>query len=233
LPERFSFKSEEKIFQYIRSVFNDILVHDILNKNSIQNVTNFYNFANFIMSNSAKRLSVKKAENLINDVYKTKYDRTTIANFINYLIESFLIVKIDYLNSTTMDILKNSRRYYANDIGLKNSLSEKNIFSKGRTIENIIFIELLNRGYTVNGFCMYDTNSKVDENSSTAKEIDFIAKKNNKSFNIQVTINLVEENYSREIGNFKFVKNGFENILLSMDKNLDRIPGVRTVNIID
>jgi predicted AAA+ superfamily ATPase len=233
LPERLNYQENDKIFQYIDSVYNDILVHDILERRSIMNITNFNNFSNFMMSNSSKRISLTKIENLINSTYGVKIDKVTICNYIMNLQEALLIKKIDYVNNNTMMILQNLCRYYAADIGIKNSFSEKNIYATGQTIENIVYLELIKRGYKVNGISFYDTSPNRDQSISTSKEIDFVCSKNTKHFNIQVTTNLVPENYSSEIGNFNYLKNDYENILLSLDENLAPIKNVKTINIID
>jgi predicted AAA+ superfamily ATPase len=141
-----------------------------------------------------------------------------------------------------MEILKNLRRYYSIDVGMRNSLSEKNINSKGRIIENIVYLELLKRQYKVYGISFYDTNSKdKEDNSSTVREIDFVCIKNSKKINMQVTTDLTLENYNYEIGNFKFIKNGYENYLLTLDENIEKfydedfkpIGNVKIINLID
>jgi predicted AAA+ superfamily ATPase len=109
-----------------------------------------------------------------------------------------LLHKVEYYNPKGKSVLKTSSKYYAGDLGL---LSTKIGFNSntntGFRMENTVLLQLLNFGYEV-----YTYKSKL------GKEIDFVAIKNNKTFYIQVTAELNDENYKREVGNLLSIRDG-------------------------
>jgi predicted AAA+ superfamily ATPase len=235
LPESLEYKKIDKRNQYVKSVFNDILIHDIFNRHPIDNVTSFENFTAFIMNNMAKRISLNKASNIIKETYKEHVSQLTLANYLLYLQESLLLYKIEYFSNSTKEVLKNLKRYYVTDHSMRNIFVGKSFYGYGRIIENIIYFELLRRGYEVKGFVIQNvaSNDNHSDEKTSSREIDFICESESKSFNLQVCESLTEENHKSEIGNFKYVNNGYPNYLMTLQPLSEYVDGVKVINIFD
>jgi predicted AAA+ superfamily ATPase len=136
-----------------------------------------------------------------------------------------LLYKVPFFNTTGKRILKTSGKYYAVDSGIKNAELKFKIVNIGSLIENLVYIELLRRGYDVVIGRLYD-----------GREIDFIAMKFNEIIYIQVTEHIFDDEklMQREIGNLRTIKDNRKKIVLSLyDISHETEDGIEILNLID
>ena len=136
--------------------------------------------------------------------------------------KSYIIYKADRTDVKSKALLKTLGKYYISDIGIRNYLLGIRNRDRGHILENIVYFELLRRGYDV-------AIGKIDN-----KEIDFIATNLNEKIYFQVTESLTnEETKQRELDPLMKVKDNYEKIILSLDENEEIFEGIKSINLIN
>ena len=146
-----------------------------------------------------------------------------IEEYIHYLENAFIFYKVNRYDIKGKDLLKSLEKYYIVDMGLREYLLGK-ITDKGRILENIVYFELLRRGY------------KVSIGKIGDKEVDFVATKTDQKIYIQVTESLANETTrKRELSSLDAIKDNFEKIVLTTDVLFTGVTdkGYKILNIID
>ena len=120
-------------------------------------------------------------------------------------------------------MLKSNRKLYIVDLGLRNHILPKRKYDLGFGIENIVYFELLRRGYQVNIGKLGDT------------EVDFVARKNDEIIYYQITADMTaEETFEREMKSLKLIKDNYEKVVLTLDRfTLGNYEGIKVVNVVD
>ena len=221
-PLRFDFHREEDIKRYLNTLYDNIIKRDIKKKSSKFDIKLFKELSLYILANAGKEFSVEKIINF----YKTNKNKTiskqTIYNYIERMEKAFLIHPIKKYNISGKSALIGNDKFYATDMGLRIINTNTIDFEDTFFLENIIFNELLARGYSVYTGKTYKS------------EVDFIAIKNGKKCFIQVTYMLSNNNtIEREFGAFKPISDCSPKYVMSLDKlDLSR-NGIAHINIID
>ena len=149
-----------------------------------------------------------------------KSNHQTIDNYLNMLEKSFIIYKADRTDIKSKSLLKTLGKYYICDTGIRNIILGFRNIDEGHLLENIVYLELLRRGYRVN------------IGKSNDYEVDFIAE-NIKYY--QVTKSLSSEDVkNRELRSLESINDNYEKIILTMDKSINNDYNViKVINIID
>lgn len=213
---------DEIVFQYIESIFNTILLKDVVQRYQVRDVTLLERITKFIFDNSGSITTAKK----ISDYLKSQNISAgvqTVQNYISYIQEAFLINKAERYDIKGKRHLELYDKYYFNDSGIRHSLLKYRQDDISKLLENTVYLELIRRGYTV-------TFGKLDN-----LEVDFIAEKNSEKVYIQVCYLLSsKETEDREFGSLEKIADNYKKIVLSMDNfwGSDR-NGIIRMNIID
>jgi predicted AAA+ superfamily ATPase len=135
-----------------------------------------------------------------------------------------LLYKVNFSRIKGKELLSNLSKYYAVDVGLRNALIDDYVISDmGNILENVVYLELLRRGYIV-----------TIGHDQRKKEIDFIAMKNDDVLYIQVTQQITELNREREIDNLLSINDNHEKMVLSLDLSTGKTKeGIILKNIVD
>lgn len=214
---------EEILRQYLESVYSTIVLKDVVMRNKLKDVSMLKNILDFLAENCGNITTAKS----IRDFSKSQ-NRTiatdTVLNYIQYSIDALLMHQVRRFDIQGKKILEIYEKYYLNDVGLGYAMiGDRSTLISGK-LENIVFLELLSRGY------------KVNVGKNKGKEIDFIAAKGNEKIYIQVCTSLLEENVqAREFGAFNGVNDHYMKLVLSLDEisfGID-FKGVRWKNIKD
>lgn len=197
---------EHVLRQYLESIYSTVVLKDVVLRNNIKNVAMLDKIIVFIASNCGNITSAKS----ITDFTKSQGNKIsvdTVLNYIQYAIEAQLIHKIKRYDILGKTVLETYEKYFLADIGLSlNTVGNTPDLLSGK-LENIVLLELLSRGY------------HLDTGKNKAKEVDFIARKNNEKMYIQVCVSLSnEEIIKREYGAFTGIKDSFPKIVLSLDE---------------
>lgn len=213
---------DETVFQYLNAIYNTILLKDIVARYAIRDVNLFERIALFVFDNIGNITSAKK----ISDYIKSQNIRVsvdTVQNYISFLNDAFLTFMVKRYDIKGKKLLAIYEKYYASDPGLRHSALGYRYDDISMLLENIVYIELLRRGYKV-------TIGKLDD-----FEVDFIAQKNNVKIYFQVAYLLSgEETVEREFRPLLKIHDNYQKIVLSMDKiwGEDK-DGIKRMNIID
>lgn len=226
LPQLLSLSLDEQtITAFLSSIYDTIILKDVLARNKLKDIDLLKRIFAFVCNNVG---SITSTNNIANYIEKTaKLDKNvrpaTIGNILEMLENAFIIYRADRYDVKGKEVLKSLEKYYIADTGLKNTVVGYNFENYGHSIENVVYLELLRRGYQV----------YVGKNNN--KEIDFVAinKEETRYFQVCQTIN-DENTLNREIAAFKSTHDYYEKTIITTDKTyVSNINGIKIVNLID
>ena len=212
--------SQEENYQIIDGIYSTVVTRDISRRHNISNLEMFNRVVRFVLENLGKNFSAKT----IFDFFKSQHRSVsieTIYNYIAWLEEAFIIYRCNRYDIQGKEILKTQEKYYLSDIGFKYSQFGYSPKSVASVLENIVYLELRRRGFSVYIGKLYD------------KEIDFVAVRHEQKLYVQVCRTLPEDS-GREIGNLKAIKDSFPKYVVTMDSSVCGIEdGIKIVHIKD
>ncbi|MDR2567867.1 MAG: ATP-binding protein [Mycoplasmataceae bacterium] len=220
-----SYNDLESNKNYLRGIVKDTIAKDIENRHNLKkDTTVLEKLIIYAFEHVGRDINSKRIENYFLSNEKAVITNKTIINYLTWLTDSQIMHKIKYFDVRGLKTLSSNSMYYAGDLGLLSSVIGFDINRlKGYRLENLVFLELLFRGYEV------ETGFDKNKNS-----VDFIAKKENERIYIQVTDQLNEENEIREYKTLLLAKNATRKIILTNAVNVPRKDnGVVIVFLID
>lgn len=225
LPQRFDFTEEKDIKNYIESVFNGIVEKDIYKRDSQIEKYKFNTVSSYILSNAGKEFSAANIVNYYNNQNennKNSFEKKTIYNYIDKLEKAYLVSRVKRFNIVGKEILKTIEKHYAIDTCFRTINTNFVNYEDTFFLENIIYNELVLRGYSVYTGKTYKG------------EIDFVAIDGNKKCFIQVSYLMPnDETVKREFDAFKPIKDASPKYVLSLDKMDFSHDGITHINIED
>jgi len=222
MPQRFDYDNEKDIKNYLKDLFYGIVDKDICNSQSKINKENFITIAKYIISNSGKEFSADSIVNFYNRNNSDKIYRETIYRYLEKLEQACLINRVNRYDIATKRNLKSIEKQYVVDNGFLLVTNESNQISPAHSLENLVYNELVYRGYDV----------KIGKNYKG--EIDFVAMKYEKKCFIQVAYLLTDENViQREFGAFDSVRDPSPKYVFSLDDFDMSRDGLTHMNIED
>ena len=221
LPNRFEFKKEEAIKNYLYGVFDSIILRDVVERLKIRDTSLFNLILQYVIDTIGREFS---AENIVNFLKNEGRDVSTLTiySYLEALCKALLIKKVYRYDVHGRAVLKTLNKYYVTDLGIAQIKSNKTEIDKSYAIENIVYNELLIKGYEV-----YTGKTKKGE-------IDFVATKPNKKIYIQVAFSLPnEETKNREFGAYNVIHDNYPKYVISLDPFSYDYNGIKHVNLID
>lgn len=213
----------ESAYRIVNDIYSSAVLRDIVERNNIRNVSLLEKIMKFVFENIGNIFSAKKVSDFIKSQNR-RVDIETVYNYLNLLESAFIIKRISRYDIKGKEVLQTNEKYFVSDIGLRNGvMGYKDSYISG-SLENIVLLDLLSRGYNV--FV-----GKIDN-----IEIDFIAEKQNKKIYIQVAYKLLEEKtIEREFKPLKEVRDNYPKYVVTMEKNFytDNIEGINHMNLVD
>ena len=218
----------DNINMFLDGIYNTILFKDVMQRKGITDKNVLEKVTKYLYDNIGNRTSIKSICDNLEGVEKNS-SYNTISNYVDSLIDSYLIYKANRYDIKGRELLKTQEKYYAVDIGLRYyMLGQKSGRDMGHILENIVYLELLRRGYEV--FI-----GKYDD-----LEVDFIARKPDNIIYYQVALttrgNNEENNkvLERELMPLKKIDDNYPKYILTLDDDLDAdYDGIRKINVID
>lgn len=221
LPNRCQFENENNIKDYLHSVFDSIILRDVVDRLGLKDTILFNLLLQYIVDTTGREFS---AENVINFL-KTEgksISTETLYIYLDALCKALIIRKIYRYDIHGRAILKTLNKYYMTDLGIAQIKNNAFEINKSFAIENVVYNELLQRGYDV-----YIGKTKDGE-------VDFIATKDNIKEYYQVAYLLANDDViEREFGAFKAIDDNYPRYVLSLDKMDFSRNGIIHKNIID
>lgn len=189
--------------QYLKSIYNTMILRDIVGKNNIKNESLLNKLSDYLLDNISNITSSTKIENVLKGELETG-DHKTISNYLDYLCNAFAFYKVRRFDIKGKSFLKSQDKYYLVDTSFRRAIHGRKEEDYGRVLENIVAIELLRRGYDIYVGTLYE------------KEIDFVAMKRDEQIYIQVVDNIDnEETMKREITPLLSIKDGYKKIIIA------------------
>lgn len=221
MPQRFYFKTEQETKNYLIDLYDSIVVKDIISRYKIKDIELLNKVLEYLMSTPAQQFSVTNIVNYLKSQNRN-CSNETIYNYLSYITSSFIISKAKRYDLKGKRLLSTNDKYYLTDLGLGQVKSSNKTKGKGSVLENIVYNELIDRGYEV-------LVGKTD-----TSEIDFIATYFDKKIYIQVAYILADDSViEREFGAYKGIEDNYPKYVLTMDKFDFSQNGIIHKNLID
>lgn len=220
MPQRFLMNDELQIKTYLSDVYNSIVVKDIIERFKIKDLDLFNKILTFIMTTPSQTFSADRlTKYLLNE--NIDVSKMTVYNYLEYMCRALLINKADRFDVRGKRILNGKYKYYLTDLGFTNILNDGKKKQISTYLENIVYNELVARGYNVNIGTL--------ENG----EIDFIATRFEEKEYYQVTFHLSDDIIEREFGVYKNIQDNYPKYVISCDTFDFSQNGIIHKNIID
>ncbi len=227
LPYTTTFDNEDDVSMYISSIYNDIIIKDVMTRKKITDERMLRSVADFIMDNIGNLISVNNIANSLKSNGRNINVRT-VEKYLEGFTESFFLYKASRYDIKGKQYLKTVEKYYVSDLGLRYFILGRKIGDFGHVLENVVYLELLRRGYDV--FI-----GKVFE-----YEIDFVAINNEGRSYIQVadTLKGLDKKdtkiLDRELRGLHKINDNYEKLILTSDKiPLTNEDGIKIRNVLD
>ncbi len=206
----------------LSGIFNTVIIKDVSKRNAIRDITLLENLIRYIAQNVGSPISSRNISNYLNSAGR-KTSTETIDNYLKMLENAFIIYKANRFDIKGKMYLKTLEKYYIVDTGIRNELLSFKDGDYGHMLENLIYIELLRRGYDV-------AVGKIDN-----LEVDFVAQNYDEKIYYQVSASILDENTKkRELNPFDHIPDHYEKVILTMDKTpIKDFNGIKNINIID
>lgn len=220
-PLRFDYRDDEAIHRYLSNLYKSIVSRDIIGKSKSKDKSSFMDISLYILANAGKEFSV---DNIVKAYKKNgkEISKRTVYNYLERMKKAYLIHGVGRYNITGKSALSNREKQYAVDMGFRTINTNTINYEDTFFLENIIYNELLTRGYT------------VFAGKTFKGEIDFVAIKGGKKCFIQVTYILAsEETIKREFGAYGSITDASPKYVMSLDKIDLSHDGIVHLNIID
>ena len=215
---------ELAVSKTLDGIYNTVLMKDVVARDVVKDITSLQKLVKYLADNIGNITSINSITNVLySEKSISSKNNKMIEEYIHYLESAFIFYKVNRYDIKGKDLLKSLEKYYIVDMGLREYLLGK-ITDKGRILENIVYFELLRRGY------------KVSIGKIGDKEVDFVATKTEQKIYIQVTETLANEaTRERELSSLDAIKDNFEKIVLTTDVLFTGITdkGYKVLNIID
>ena len=225
-------KDIDKAYTYLEGIYNTVIVKDIEDRINLQITDNdkrkIYDIsllkliAKYLASVVGSPVSIRSITNYIVSSGR-KVSQNTVSDYVEALKEAFIFYEVSRFDIVGKQILSSNKKYYIVDLGLRNYILPRKNYDLGFSIENIVYFELLRRGYNVNI-------GKQDK-----EEVDFVVVKNGIITYIQVTTDMTaKETFEREIRPLNMIKDNYEKIILTLDKlTLGDYSGIQVKNLME
>ena len=223
MPSLLNFYTKKESDVILDGITSSIIMKDNFERVQIKDAKTLKKIILFLSDNIGNITSINNIKNILNnETTRENKHATTVENYITALKNAFLFYEVDRYDVKGKDILKSQSKYYIVDVGIRNFLLGKNA-DNGRILENIVYLELIRRGYRV-------YIGKINN-----VEIDFVAEKDGITTYFQVCETMLgEETKERELKPLKIIKDNYDKVVLSMDEIFTGDnEGIKCKNIIE
>ncbi len=226
LPYTINLDTEDDVSMYISSIYNDIIIKDVMTRKKITDESMLKSIANFALDNIGNLVSTNNIANTMTNDGRAINVRT-VEKYLEGFVESFFLYKASRYDIKGKQYLKTGEKYYVSDLGLRYFVLGRKIGDYGHILENIVYLELLRRGYDV-------YIGKFDE-----YEVDFVAiNKDGKTyFQVAETLIGTDNNIKileRELKSLRKIDDNYEKIILTLDKTpLANEEGIKIQNVLE
>ena len=214
MPRLLALEDDKDKKDYLTSLYSELYVKDIVERNGIEREDVLNDILDFLASQISSLTNPTNIANAISSVKNEKVNATMVSNYVQYIIDSFLISMAKRYDVKGKTYFKYPNKYYYTDIGLRNARLNYRQFDPGHIMENIIYNELLRRGYSVDVGVVCDRSG----DSKVQKEIDFVVNDADKKIYIQSAFRMdTDKKESSELSSLMLTKDFFKKVIVRMD----------------
>ena len=216
LPQVAQFSVERQKAEYLKNIFTNVYIKDVVERNRIQNVDEIGTLVDILASAIGAPTNPTKISNTFKSERGINYSNKTISNHIDYLAEAFLISKANRYDIKGRKYVGANLKYYFSDVGLRNARLNFRQQEPTHILENIVYNELLVRGYNVD-VGIVDVFTKNSEGKRVHKqlEVDFVVNQSSQRYYIQVAYDMTsEEKQTQELNSFRNIPDSFKKIVI-------------------
>ena len=220
--------NEQRVHDLLEGIYSTVILKDVIERNKIADQNLLQRIVLFLADNVGSIISSNSIGNFLANEKKLDNKQKnpasrTVENYITMLENSFIFYGIKRYDIKGKQHLKTLSKYYVVDTGIRNMLLGYRDIDRGHILENVVYFELLRRGYRV-------SIGKIGD-----REIDFIAENPNEKIYIQVSETLQgTETLERELSPLRDIKDNYEKLILSMDKTfIKSYEGIKVKNLIE
>ena len=224
LPYVVQLDSTEQKHQYLNDICELTFFRDIIERYDIRNENLLKAVFDLLCSQIGSYVSANKIANTLKSNGYPKVTSDTVGNYLEYFCDAFLLYKVQRFDIKGKAYLKTFNKYYVTDLGIRNSRLNFRQLEITRSIENLVYLELLRRGYI------------VDIGKNNNQEIDFVVRSGSEIYYIQVSYTIVDESTrQREIEAFAKLYDGYKKIIITMDDTPYTVleNGYKVLNLIE
>lgn len=216
LPQVIQLSTERQKAEYLKNMFTNVYIKDVVERNKLQNVDEIDTLVDVLASAIGAPTNPTKISKTFKSERGITYSNKTISNHIEYLTQSFLISKASRYDIKGRKYVGANQKYYFTDIGLRNARLNFRQQEPTHIIENIVYNELLIRGYNVD-VGIVEVYGKNEEGKTIRKqlEIDFVVNQGSKRYYIQVAYDMSsEEKQAQEFNSLRNIPDSFKKIVI-------------------
>ncbi len=237
LPAVALFNTDEEKSNYLKSVFSETYIADIVERNKIRNTAELEELLNILSSSVGSLTNPKKIADTFCTLKKIKISQETVKKYIEYLCDAFLISGSFRYDIKGKKYIDTPLKYYFSDIGLRNARLNFRQLEETHIMENVIYNELIRRGYNVDvGVVQISEKNATGTNTRVQYEIDFVANQGYKRYYIQSAFAIPDrEKMIQESRPFLKINDSFKKIIIEKDtiSTYYTEEGILVLNIFD
>lgn len=235
IPYTLSFDSDVERSNYLKSLFEEVYINDIIERNNITNVEKLNELSNIISSQIGSLTNPFKLQNIFKSKKNITLNDKTISRYLECLEDAYLITKANRYDVKGNKYINTPFKYYFEDIGLRNAMLNFRQIDKGHIMENIIYNELLRRGYNVDVGVVY-VNKTLENNvrSKVQYEVDFVCNQGSRRIYIQSAYEMKDDlKEMQERNSLVNIDDSFKKIIIVGDVSKPRMDdrGIITMGI--
>ena len=213
--------ADEPSKQYLRDLFNSVQLKDIVQRYKIRDIDLLERIIAYVMTNAGTTFSATSLSKFLKHEQRTAAPET-ILNYIKYCCNAYLFYQVKREDLQGKQILASNEKYYIADHGIREAVFAGNTGDINRILENIVYVELLRRGY------------EVTVGRTGAKEIDFVCSKRGEKLYVQAAYLLAsEDTIARKFGAYDSIRDNFPKYVVSLDEFDMSRNGIKHRNIRD
>ena len=210
--------------EYLKMICETVVGRDIIERHGIRQENLFEALVEFLCSNIGSYVSANKIADTLKSNGYSKVTPDTIGNYLEFVCDAYLFYKAQRYDIKGKQYLKTLNKYYISDLGIRNSKLNYRQIEITHSLENIIYLDLIRRGYI------------VDIGKNNTKEIDFVARDDKNLYYIQVAYTLSDpDKKEQEVSSFYGLDDGYKKIVITMDDDpfVNLKNGYKKINVFD